>query len=78
MALEKFKKESGETTMSSEPINQEELLEQVNLKLYDLLSNPEKYKKEWQMFGITKEKADKEIEAFHEKFGVPDMSKMKE
>ena len=59
-------------------ITQEELLEQVNLKLYDFFSNPEKHKEEWEKFGITQEQAQKEIDAYLKKFGVPDMSKIKE
>ena len=64
--------------ISDEQINLEELQEQVTLKLYDLMSNPKKYAEEWKTFEITQEMADKEIAAFHEKFGIPDMSKLKE
>jgi|WetSurMetagenome_2_1015567.scaffolds.fasta_scaffold1516743_2 hypothetical protein len=64
--------------MSEEKMSLEELQEQVSLTLYDILSNPEKYAKEWKMFGITKEQADKDIAIYHEKYGIPDMSKLKE
>jgi hypothetical protein len=64
--------------MEKDKITTEEVFEQVNLKLYDLFSNPEKHKEEWEKFGITQETADKEIKIFHERYGVPDMSLLEE
>jgi len=62
--------------MKTEKEKQEELLEQVNLRLYDLFSNSEKHKEEWEEFGITQEQANKEIAAYHKKFGIPDLTKL--
>ena len=70
MKNEQNKEPEELTELQKQELN--DLQEQVNLTLYKTFSSPSLYEK----MGITKEHAEKQIQIYHERYGVPDKAKL--